>query len=137
MKSRKSLSFLVAFWAGLAIAASMAAYAVLQYVTTPGVTAGDLAATHLWHVLALAAVIYLLLLAVFRKVILEPLRKVYFHLYGVGTGRLAELQLTTRVNEIQTIVDGVNLMIKRMGQGYDAEALEHARSGGSGTGGGS
>ncbi len=123
MGNQKSLSFVVAFWTAIAIALSMGIYAVLQYSLVPNVTLSELLLNHLWHVLVLGAVIYLFLWLIFRNVLLRPLQQIYLHLYAVGTGRLKELVLPTTVREIQTLVEGVNLMIRRMEQGLDNESL--------------
>ena len=117
MKEPKSLSFFVALWTGLGVAASMAAYAVFQFLAYPRMTLGSLFVEHLWHVLVLGAVIYGICWAVFRRVLIRPIRTIHMHLYAVGAGRVEPLELESDVTEIRMIVDGVNLMIQRMGHG--------------------
>ncbi|MBI4605497.1 MAG: hypothetical protein HY721_26325 [Planctomycetes bacterium] len=122
--SQHSLSSVVALWTGVAIALSMAGYAVFEYLSAPGVTLLELIVNHLWHVAALGAAIYGLCWLVLRRLLIRPLEQIYLHLYGIGAGRLEELDLPTGVREIQTIVDGVNLMVRRMEQGLDRQAIE-------------
>jgi hypothetical protein len=124
---KRSLSYLVAVWSALAIAVSMAIYAVFQYYTSPGKTVGGLLLEHLWHVLVLGVAIYGLLYLVLRRILLRPIQKIYLHLYKVGTGRVEPLDLPTRVRELETIVDGVNVMIDRMGQSFPVDEIACAR----------
>lgn len=127
MNATRSLSFYVTVWLAVAIVIGMAAYAVYQYFTMPGMTVQQLLLHHLWHVLALGAVIYMLCWLVFYRVLLRPLQQIYLHLYAVGAGKLEPLVLESNVAEIRTIVEGINLMLRRMEQGVDVQALEHAQ----------
>jgi nitrate/nitrite-specific signal transduction histidine kinase len=127
-EKQRSLSLVVALWTAGAIALAMGVYATFQYFTVPERTLLELVMEHLWHVLVLGLLIYVLCWLVFRIILLRPLNQIYMHLYGVGTGRLEPLQLSTRIRELQTIAEGVNVMIRRMGQGYDPEAIEHCRN---------
>lgn len=121
-----SLSFVVTFWTAAAIALSMAFYAVMQQQLHPDMTVVDLVLHHLWHVLALGAVINLTLWLGFRRFLWRPLMQIFMHLYGVGKGRLAPLRVNSRIRELTTIADGINLMIWRMGREIDPEAIDRA-----------
>lgn len=120
----KNLSFLIAVWMAVAIAGSMAAYAVYQFFTMPGMTVKELFLHHFWHVLALGSVIYVLCWFLFKRIVLRPLTCIYLHLYAVGGGKLELLELNSNVTEIRTIVEGVNLMLTRLKQGLKSNALE-------------
>jgi len=126
MKTR-SLSFHLTIWMAVAIAASMGAYAALEYRSTPGLTLSELVVQHLGHVLGLGILIYILCWAVFYFVLLRPLNRIYLHLYTIGAGQLRNLELNSNVREIRTIVDGVNLMLSRLKLGGDCNALELAQ----------
>ncbi|NOY69168.1 MAG: hypothetical protein GXP53_06700 [Deltaproteobacteria bacterium] len=121
----KSLSYYVSIWTGIVIAFSMAVYAVFQYVMLPDATVWSLFLNHLWHVLVLGIFIYALCWLVFQKLLLVPIRAISIHLYGVGTGRLRELELNTDISELRMIADGINRMIRRMKQGQDPRVLEN------------
>lgn len=125
MAKQRSFAFVVAFWTAVPIALAMAVFAVFQYFTLPDITLAELVAHHLWHVLALGAMIYVFCWVVFRRALVQPLHQIYLHLYKVGTGRLEPLELPSDIRELQTIVEGVNLMIRRMEQGFDPSAVEH------------
>ena len=127
MKETKSLSFFVTLWMAIAIAASMAAYALYEHQTMPGLSMRELVVQHLGHVLGLGAIIYVLCWGVFFFLLLRPLNRIYLHLYTVGAGQLKPLDLDSNVREIRTIVDGVNLMLSRLKQGVDPDALQLAQ----------
>jgi len=128
MKVKTSLSFVVTVWMAVAIAVSMLGYAVVEQQTMPGASLRELLVEHLWHVLGLGAVIYLMCWAVFYFVLLRPVNRIYLHLYSIGAGQREPLQLDSNVREIRTIVDGVNLMLARFKQSANAQALELAQS---------
>ncbi len=127
MKTTKSLSFIVTIWMAVAIAVSMGAYAAYEYATAPDQNLRELAVAHLGHVLGLGVMIYILCWGVFYFVLLRPLNRIYLHLYTVGAGQLKPLELHSNVREIQTIADGINLMLSRLKLGADRDALEHAQ----------
>jgi len=127
MSQTRSLSFLMSAWMAVAIAAAMGIYGVFQYLVSPTTSASELLLNHLWHVIVLAGVIYGLSWIVFRRAVAQPLERIYAHLYGIGTGRLGELKLDTNVTEIHTIVEGINVMLRRMMQGPGGQAAKHAQ----------
>jgi hypothetical protein len=127
MKTTRSLSFFVTVWMAVAIAASMAAYAVYERQAMPYLPLSELVAQHLGHVLGLGLLIYVLCWCVFYFLLLRPLNRIYLHLYTVGAGQLNTLELDSNVREIRTIVDGVNLMLSRIKLGADIDALELAQ----------
>lgn len=120
------LSFVVTFWTAAAITLSMTFYAVMQHQLHSDVTVVELVLQHLSHVLALGAVIYLTLWLSFRWFLWRPLMQIFMHLYGVGKGRLEPLRVNSRIRELTTIADGINLMIWRMGREIDPEAIDRA-----------
>lgn len=122
----RSLSFVTALWMALVIALAMAGYAVVQKMFEPQTTWRSLFIHHLWHVIVLGGVIYLACWMEFRRLLALPLNRIYLHLYAVGKGRLEPLKVNSNIREIRSIVEGVNLMIWRMGRASDPKALPDA-----------
>ena len=122
--SPRSLSFLMTAWTAIAIALAMGLYGTYQYLTLPDTSLATIAVNHLLHVVVLVSLVYGLTWIAFRKAVLLPLKEVYRHLYGIGAGRLRPLQVQSKVLEVQSIVEGVNLMVRRMEQGFDGETIE-------------
>ena len=125
--TRWSLATVGALWTGLAMAASTALFAIDKYLSRSNVRLADLLRADAWRVLAMTAVVYLFLWAVFRHVVLKPVHQIGAHLYRIGLGRLKPLSLHSHVRELQGIVDGVNLMIRRMELDLDRGAIEHVQ----------
>ena len=122
-----SLSFLVAVWSALAIAISMGLYALWQYLSVPDADARQIVLEHSWHVVVLGAIIYAMIWQVFRRILLRPIRQIFAHLYKVGTGRVERLSLESNVREVAKIVDGINVMVERMGRHLPEEPIETIR----------
>ena len=122
-----SLSFVAALWTAAAIAVVMAVYAVLQKAIEPDVTWRELFVHHLWHVFVLGGVIHLACWLVFQRLLGRPLNRIYLHLYGMGKGRLEPLKVESNVRELRSIIDGINLLIWRMGRSDDPNALPDAQ----------
>lgn len=123
----RSLSFHVTVWLALGIAIGMAGYAIYQYATISGHTTLDLTLHHTWHVLVLGAMMYLVSWLTLHRILIKPLHTIYIHLYALGAGKLEPLTLNSRVTEIRTIVDGVNLMLRRTEQDLDTEGLSRVQ----------
>lgn len=119
------LSFLVALWIAIVIALAMGVYGVWQYFSNPGITVRELARHHLWHVVVLGGVIHLSLWACLHCLLIRPLNQIYLHLYNLGGGRVQKLNINTSVAEVQTIMDGINLMIWRLDQWMDIDSLRN------------
>lgn len=120
------LSFVVALASAAGIALAMAAYAAYEFWHIPGLTVKQLFLHHLSHVLLLGAVIHLATWLALRFLLSRQLDQIYVHLYGIGEGKLQPLKLDTRIREIKLIVDGINLMIWRIGRSQDDEAFAKA-----------
>lgn len=94
----------------------MTLWGVGELLLDPDAAALSVFAAHASHVVLLGATIYLVVLVVFRRLVFEPIRRVNRHLYGVATGHVARLTLSTSVAEVADLVRGVDLMVERMHQ---------------------
>lgn len=121
---RWSSSLLTSLVAATAIAIGMAIYGVAQYVANPTQSPLTLFLHHTWHVIALWLAIYVCVYAALRRFLLGPLNEIYLHLYAVGSGRVRPLRIRTSVKEVAEVVEGVNLMIRRMEQNPNGEVRQ-------------
>jgi len=113
-KKKLSLSLLVTFWTGASMSIGMGMYAIFQYFQHPGITIGALFKSHLLHILVLAIPTYIILCIVLHRVLINPLQRIFLHLYKIGKGKQEPLELQTNVEEVQGIIDGINIMIWQM-----------------------
>lgn len=121
-----NLSFIVALSSALAISLVMVGCAAIEFRQTPGLTIKQLFVEHLGYVLILGGVIHLATWLTLKLLLARQLNQIYVHLYGIGEGKLRPLHLTTHVREVKLLVDGINLMIWRVGRGQDHEAFAKA-----------
>jgi hypothetical protein len=66
--------------------------------------------------LALGAGLGLLCSMLLRRSVLRPLARIHLHLHDVGLGRLKPLPLRSEVVEVQSLIEGVNLMVRRLAE---------------------
>ncbi len=109
----RSLSFVIAAGLVAALSLSMAVYAGFQYLLNPELTVRELLFQHLLHMLALSPVIYLFSWFAVDRLLVQPIHQIYLHLYEIRKGKQKPLMIQTRVRELQTIVDAVNILILR------------------------
>lgn len=113
-KWKKSLALTVALYTAMVIAAAMAVYAVFQYIFAPGHTVVGLILEHMWHVVVLGTLVYLILYWVLYRKVVQPINALCLKFYAISTGNFNQITLKTNVAEIQEIVEGVNLMLARI-----------------------
>ncbi|NOY79445.1 MAG: HAMP domain-containing protein [Kiritimatiellaeota bacterium] len=113
-RPKLSLTAEVTLLASVVTALSMAIYAGFQYFTMPGHTLSGLLLEHSWHVLALGGLTYAVLHTVLHHQIVKPIRALFLKCYAVTKGDLSPVSITTRVDEIREIADGINMMLQQL-----------------------
>jgi len=119
-----SLALIISVWTALVIAGSMALYAVEQYMSIPGVTARSLFLDHLWHVVSLGVLIFIFCHILLRRILVQPLLKIYLHLYEARKMRVHPLRLRTHIAELRSIIDGINLLLPAPRRKHDFPYLQ-------------
>jgi methyl-accepting chemotaxis protein len=92
----------------------MAAYAVYEYLSMPGVTIPRLILEHGWHVLAYGVVVYVALSVVLYRNVVRPVRQLNVKLYAISRGDLSPVNVESRVDEVQQIAQVVNFLLARI-----------------------
>ncbi len=113
-RPKLSLTAEVTLLASFVTALSMAIYAAFQYYTMPGQTLSGLLMQHSWHVLVLGGLTYAVLHTVLHRQIVKPIRALFVKCYAVTRGDLSPISITTRVEEIREIADGINMMLQKL-----------------------
>ena len=111
-KRQISLALSVALLSTLVMVVSMAAYAIVQFATDPDATFSSVLMRHGGHAVALGALNYLVVYIVLYDSVLLPARSIYVKLYGISRGDTNPIEISSRIREIQTIVDGTNMLIE-------------------------
>jgi methyl-accepting chemotaxis protein len=105
----------------------MVVCAGVEYLRNPDVPLGELLSHHLLELFLFGLLLWGMSWIVLRVVLIEPIRKIYEHLYRIGGGDHTPLSIQTGVREIGDIVEAINIMLWRMEQDVDRKALNHAR----------
>lgn len=106
-----SLAWSVALLSTLVTVVSMFVYGVVQYITDHDATFTSLFVRHGWHAVALGALNYLVVYIVLYDGVLLPARSIYGKLYGISRGDTEPIQFKSRIKEVQTIIDGTNMLV--------------------------
>ena len=109
-----SLTVEVTLVAAFVTAAGMAVYGVIQYFTGPGHTVTGLILHHSWHVVVLGGLTYVVLYAALARHVMRPIRTLFLKCYAITKGDLGPVEVDTRVQEIQVIADGINMVLDRI-----------------------
>jgi methyl-accepting chemotaxis protein len=123
----RSLSVVIDLWVGSAFIIAMVVCAGVEYLRNPEVPMDELLSHHLLELFLFGLLLWGMSWIVLRVVLIEPIRKIYEHLYRIGGGDHTPLTIQTGVREIGDIVEAVNIMLWRMEQDVDRKALNHAR----------
>ncbi len=118
-----SLTLMVTLYTAAVIGTGMGVYAGFQYFLGQEHTVLGLMIEHLWHVLVLGVLIYLSLYVVLLKKIVRPLQSLFLKLYAVAGGDLRPASIESNILEIQGIVDGINLMLAKIGSSVPGVSL--------------
>lgn len=125
--SGRSLAVVIDVWIGLAFIVAMAVCAGVEYARNPDVALYDLLFHHIQELFLFGFVLWGISWLVLRAILVAPIQQIFRHLYGVGGGDHTTLVVKTGVREIREIVDAVNIMLWRMDQRADLNAVRHAR----------
>ena len=123
----RTLASIIDGWIGLAFVVAMAVCAGVEYARNPGIGFGELFFHHLFELFLFGLILWGISWLVLRVVLVEPIHRIFQHLYGVGGGDHSPLVVKTGVREIREIVDAINIMLWRMDQRADGKVLNRAR----------
>jgi len=128
MRSPRSLLSFAAVASAAAILVSLAALGAFRRIVDPSVPLGKIAADILAPAAIAGTAAAAAVLAVFRTLVLRPLSRIGRHLYDVGMGRLRPLSVRSAVLEVRPLIDGVNLLVRKLeppsGPGAGIQFLE-------------
>ena len=121
-----SLKRMLATGSLLAVAVGMILSVALEYAVAPPEHSSELFTHHLFPAALIGLIVWITLGLVLNRTIIEPVRRIFAHLYQIGCGRLAPLEMKSRIEEIDTVVDGINILVHRLKESPDDAALGKA-----------
>ena len=92
----------------------MLVYSAFEYLLGETPTLSEFAGHHLLPAVLIGVTVCVTLSIILHAKIISPVMQIFKHLYRIGSGQLSPLSLDSRVSEIRTVVDGVNLLVTRL-----------------------
>ncbi|MCG8600896.1 MAG: hypothetical protein MI807_12195 [Verrucomicrobiales bacterium] len=127
-RNRYSLNLVVVGASFIAVLVGTVSWGVIEYFTGTSHSWSDFFGHHLVPSLVIGLIIWVILSALLQRTVIEPLQQLFAHLYRVGSGRLDSVTLDTRIKEIKTMVDGVNLLVHRLESASGDSAFSDAQA---------
>lgn len=98
----------------MATLVGMLIYSAFEYLLGEAPTLSEFAGHHLLPAMLIGLAVCVTLSIILHAKIISPVMQIFKHLYQIGSGQLSPLSLDSRVSEIRTVVEGVNLLVTRL-----------------------
>lgn len=98
----------------VSILVGMGSWTAWEYLTGERADLPEFLSHHVLPALAIGLIVWSVLTILIGRVVLRPINRVFEHLYRIGSGRLDPLEIETCIEDIRTVVDGVNLLVRRL-----------------------
>jgi len=109
-----SLNLVVIGASFIAVLIGTISWGAIEYFTGATHSWSEFLGHHLVPSLVIGLIIWVILSVLLQRTVIEPMQNLFAHLYRVGSGRLDSISLDTRIKEIKTMIDGVNLLVHRL-----------------------
>ncbi len=113
-KPRYSLNLAVVATSLISVVVGTGSWTAIEIFTGKAPSTADFVGHHLIPAVVIGLFVWITLTVLLHRTVIEPLKQLFAHLYRVGSGRLDHLDIDSRIEEIQTMVDGVNLLVRRL-----------------------
>lgn len=110
----------------IAVVIGMGIYTAIEFSLARPSNVAEFLGHHLLHALVIGVVISIALTVLLDRFIVAPVRRIFQHLYHIGSGRLAPLELDSKLEEVNTVVGGINLLVERLKNAPSDKALVEA-----------
>lgn len=131
-KRRRPLYQVVVAASLFAVAVGTISWTAIELFSGQPLSVSELLYHHVVPAVVIGLIIAVVLSLLLNRFVVDPIQNLLSHLYRIGSGRLDPLDLDTGVEEIQTMVDGVNLLARRLqtasGDASFAKAQERLQS---------
>lgn len=121
-----SLDQLLLRWTFGAVTAGMLVYSLIEYIIERPPDTVDFITHHLFHVLAIAVLVWLALVFIIRRTVVKPASLIFTHLSKISAGRLDYLECDEISQEMSEVVTSINILISRLRRFSDPDAASRA-----------
>ena len=121
-----TLDQLLLCWTFGAVSAGMLLYSLIEYIIERPPDPVDFITHHLFHVLAIAVLVWGALVFIIRRAVVKPATMIFMHITRLSTGRLDYLESEEISQEMSEVVTSINILIGRLRRISDPDAASRA-----------
>ncbi|MFC7339207.1 hypothetical protein ACFQY0_18580 [Haloferula chungangensis] len=101
-------------WTFGAVFSGMLVYSLVEYAIDRPSDAMDFVTHHLIHVLVIGLVVWMALVLVIRRAVVDPASRIFLHLNRIALGRLEYLECDVANREVADVVASVNSLVSAL-----------------------
>ena len=126
-KRRRPLYQIIVAASTIAVAVGTIFWTAIELASGQPLSIRELILHHVVPAIVIGLIIAVVLSLLLNRFVVAPIQNLFSHLYRIGSGRLDPIDLDTGVEEIQTMVDGVNLLARRLQAPTGEDAFARAQ----------
>lgn len=111
---RRSLNQVTVTASLIAVAFGTISWTAIEMLSGQHPSLRELVVHHAIPAVVIGLIIAVVLSVLLNRFVVDPIQTLLSHLYRIGSGRFDPLELDTSVEEVQALVDGVNLLARRL-----------------------
>ena len=104
----------------------MMLYTLVEYLIQRPQNWADFFVHHLMHTLMVVGVVAVVASATMHKLVIKPVSHVFIHIRRMAMGRIENIDLECRSDEIRSVVESINHLATRLRTPGNCDALAHA-----------
>jgi methyl-accepting chemotaxis protein len=104
----------------------MLLYTLVEYLIQRPEDWADFFVHHLMHTLIVVGVVAVVASATMHKLVIKPVSHVFIHIRRMAAGRIENIDLECRSDEIRSVVESINHLATRLRTPGNNDALAHA-----------
>lgn len=104
----------------------MMLYTLIEYLIQRPDDWADFFVHHLMHTLIVVGVVSVVASVTMHKLVIKPVSHVFVHIRRMAAGRVENLDLECRGDEIRSVVESINHLASRLRKPGKSDALSHA-----------
>ena len=104
----------------------MMLYTLVEYLIQRPENWADFFVHHLMHTLIVVGVVAVVASATMHKLVIKPVSHVFIHIRRMAAGRIENIDLECRSDEIRSVVESINHLATRLRTPGNNDALAHA-----------
>jgi methyl-accepting chemotaxis protein len=104
----------------------MMLYTLVEYLIQRPADWADFFVHHLMHTLLVVGVVAVVASLTMHKLVIKPVSHVFIHIRRMAAGRIENIDLECRSDEMRSVVESINHLATRLRTPGNSDALSHA-----------